>query len=308
MDRALYLLQRRVVDIMADLLTKPRRVYEQRIPNDLAALKSQLKPGDVILVEGDQRISQVIRYLTQSSWSHAAIYIGDELRRFNVQVADALLEQHTTEARHLIIEATAEEGVVCAPVTKYINHNIRICRPRNLRRDDLERMLRELVAQLGWAYNTRHIVELGRYFFPVTLIPARFRRTALRHGGDATRQVICTTMLARAFGNIGFPIIPRVKLDEIDAQHTWVGRLLGRNGSRQRALYEPEDPTVITPRDFDLSPYFDVVKFNHLANGRFDYRRIEWVTQAAATPAPPTANDEREARESDQGRVEPSAA
>ena len=198
----------------------------------------------------------------------------------------------------MIVEATAEEGVVCAPLTKYINHNIRICRPRNLRRDDLERVLRELFSQLGRAYNTRHIVELGRYFFPVSLIPRRFRRTALRYGGDTTRRVICTTMLARAFGNIGFPITPRIKLDEIQAQHTWVGRLLGRNGSRTRALYEPEDPTFITPRDFDLSPYFDVVKFNHLANGRFDYRRIEWTTVAVGTQSPPTSGGQGDQEES----------
>ena len=33
---------------------------------------------------------------------------------------------------------------------------------------------------------------------------------------------------------------------------------------------------AITPRDFDLSPYFEVVKFNHLGDPRFDYRQIVW--------------------------------
>jgi len=306
LDQVQYVLRRRIVDLMTDLLTKPLQVYEQRVPNDLAALKAELKPGDVILVEGDQRISQVIRYLTQSSWSHAAMYIGDELRRFNVQVGDALVEAHGAEAKHLLIEATAEEGVICSPLTKYTNLNIRVCRPRNLRRDDLEHVLRELLAQLGRAYNTRHIVELGRYFFPVSMIPRRFRRTALRFGGDTTRRVICTTMLARAFGHIGFPILPRVTLDEIEAQHTWVGRLLRRNGNRTRALYEPEDPTFITPRDFDLSPYFDIVKFNHLVNGRFDYRRIEW---AATTTQNQTSVAQVSLKPAeDESNVEPSAA
>jgi hypothetical protein len=36
-------------------------------------------------------------------------------------------------------------------------------------------------------------------------------------------------------------------------------------------------PTLLTPRDFDLSPYFETIKFNVVADGRFDYQRIQWV-------------------------------
>ena len=36
-------------------------------------------------------------------------------------------------------------------------------------------------------------------------------------------------------------------------------------------------PTLLTPRDFDLSPYFEIVKFNVVADGRFDYQRIQWA-------------------------------
>ena len=39
---------------------------------------------------------------------------------------------------------------------------------------------------------------------------------------------------------------------------------------------------MITPRDFDLSPYFEIVKFNHLADPRFDYRSIVWDGDEAA--------------------------
>ena len=278
-------MRRRVVAVLQRHLTKPLRAYEQRIPNSLVNLQEQLRPGDVILVEGDQRVSQVIRYLTQSSWSHSALYIGDELRRFTPELAETLLAAHGTEARHLIIEATVEDGVACAPVAKYINYNLRVCRPRGLRRQDLDRILEEITGQLGRRYNVRHIFELGRYFFPVSLIPHRFRRAALTYGGEATRRVICTTMLAHAFAHIGYPILPRVTLDEIDAPHTWLGRLVGRNGHSVRALYRKEDPRLITPRDFDLSPYFEIVKFNHLAAGKFDYRRIEWASEGERPPA-----------------------
>jgi Permuted papain-like amidase enzyme, YaeF/YiiX, C92 family len=291
LSRLRSVVRRRVVAVLRRHLTKPLRSYEQRIPNSLENLKEQLRPGDVILVEGDQRVSQVIRYLTQSSWSHSALYIGDELRRFKPELAEALLAQHGAEAHHLTIEATVEDGVACAPVAKYINYNLRVCRPRGLRRPDLDRILEEVTGQLGRGYNVRHIFELGRYFFPVSLIPRRFRRAALTYGGETTRRVICTTMLARAFAHVGYPIVPRVTLDQVDAPHTWFGRLIGRNGHSVRARYRKEDPALITPRDFDLSPYFEIVKFNHLAAGRFDYRRIEWTSdeeQTAAAP-PPTA-------------------
>ena len=40
---------------------------------NVAALRRVLQPGDVLLVEGNSRISVAIKYLTQSTWSHAAL-------------------------------------------------------------------------------------------------------------------------------------------------------------------------------------------------------------------------------------------
>src|SRR5438552_14196189 len=45
----------------------------------LEQLAAALKPGDVLLVEGNTRVSVAIKYLTQSTWSHAMFYIGDVL-------------------------------------------------------------------------------------------------------------------------------------------------------------------------------------------------------------------------------------
>jgi hypothetical protein len=270
-------IRQRVIAVLTTLLTKPLRSYEQRIPNDLQNLKGHLRIGDVVLVEGDQRISQVIRYLTQSSWSHSALYIGDELRRFNPALADALTVEHADEARHLLIEAVEGQGVICSPIVKYVHHNLRVCRPHGLRREDLDRVILDLVGQLGVPYSVRHIFDLARYLFPVSLIPRRFRRAALRCGGAASQRVICSTLLARAFARVGYPILPQVTIDDTALPHGWFGRLIGRNGNGTRALYHQENLALVSPRDFDLSPYFEIVKFNHLAGGRFDYRRIQWV-------------------------------
>jgi permuted papain-like amidase YaeF/Yiix C92 family enzyme len=290
--------------MMTTVLTQPLRTYEQHVPNNLGKLKEHLRPGDVVLVEGDQRVSQVIRYLTQSSWSHSALYIGDELRRFEPALAQSLLAQHRDEARHLLIEAEANEGVMCSPIAKYARHNLRVCRPHGLRREDLDRILAELIEQIGRHYSVRHILDLGRYFFPVTLIPTRFRRAALHYGGSTTRRVVCSTMLARAFAHVGYPILPRVTIDQIAAQTHWLNRLLGRNGHGTRALYRERDLALITPRDFDLSPYFEIIKFNHLAGGKFDYRRIEW----ANGDAPPEVGPQNGLPAPDAQRSKASAA
>ena len=63
-------IRQRLVNVCTALLTQPRRSYEQWVPNNLEALRRSLRKCDVVLVEGDQRISQVICYLTKSSWPH----------------------------------------------------------------------------------------------------------------------------------------------------------------------------------------------------------------------------------------------
>lgn len=283
-----------VTDFLTRMLTRPLPSYEQRVPNSLARLKAQLHKGDVILVEGDQRVSQVIKYLTTSSWSHTALYVGDDLRLHDPERAKELDARFGAEAKHLIIEADNPGGVTCAPVAKYMRYNIRVCRPR-LRRADVDRVIAFAFQNLGRKYNVRHIFELAKYFFPVSIIPRRFRQAVLHSGNEAKHEVICSTLLARAFGSVGYPVLPKVTVDEIKAQ-TSMWRRVFAGGSSVRALYQEEDPAFITPRDFDLSPYFDIVKIHYVTEPGFDYRQIEWRqaapvqsgTPVAAAPPEPT--------------------
>ena len=62
--------------LIARYLEKPERGYAPGAPSDVEALRALLRPGDVILVEGNNHIAGVIKYLTQSTWSHAALYVG----------------------------------------------------------------------------------------------------------------------------------------------------------------------------------------------------------------------------------------
>lgn len=269
-------LRARLYGLAGRLLTRPRRSYQLLLPNDVDGMVRHLRPGDVVLVDGDQRVSEVIKYLTQSTWSHSALYVGDAvLRRFPEQRA-ALRAAHGRDAEHMLIEALME-GVVASPISKYARANLRVCRPKNLRGQDLERILDEVLAQLGLRYDMKHIVDLARYFFPVSLIPRRFRRQALQLGSGLPTQVICSSLLGRAFQNVGFPILPATAPGALPAPRwRWRDRLLGRRPPPYSVLFRRQPPSIITPRDFDLSPYFDVVKFNLVEATKFDYRRVRW--------------------------------
>src|SRR5262245_14988334 len=89
-------------------LEQPSAGYEPFTASDPAALAKVLQPGDVILVEGNSRISGVIKYLTQSTWSHSALYVGD---RLGISEEDG--------EPHVLVEAQLGEGVISAPLSKY---------------------------------------------------------------------------------------------------------------------------------------------------------------------------------------------
>jgi len=254
------------------------------VPNNMDKLKETLRIGDVLLVEGDQRISQVIRYLTQSSWSHCGLYMGDALLKGDPERAAALRQRFGDEANYLLIEADTPEGVCASPLSKYERFNIRICRPR-LHPGDIDTLLAHVVSHLGRKYNVRHVYELARFFFPVSIVPRRWRRAALTFGAGNERSIICSKLIADAFTRIGYPILPEVVTvtDAPAPRRHWVKRAIARSAPPPPlARFRCRSTGLVTPRDFDLSPYFEVVKFNHVGDPRLNYRDIVWDEQPAA--------------------------
>ena len=61
---------------IAGYLQKEVPGYEPFTPSDPEHLRGIMEPGDVLLVEGNNRVSGIIKYLTQSTWSHAALFVG----------------------------------------------------------------------------------------------------------------------------------------------------------------------------------------------------------------------------------------
>lgn len=267
-------------DALVRFLTREVRNYQRRIPNNLDNLKKHIRPGDVLLVEGKTRIAQIIKYVTQSSWSHSTIYVGERVIREGHPLRDEHLQRYGEEARFLVVEADLASGVKAAPLSKYTEYNIRVCRPYCVIDKDLERVVDEVVAQIGHQYDRRQLVDLGRYLTPFHLLPARWRRKAFFSGESGSRSVICSSLIAQAFHGVRYPILPvlpgSVQKEKEEGHFPW--------GTRMRRVH----PRLVLPRDFDLSPYFRIVKFNSVEEGPIDYQAIEWLDPLpAGAPLPP---------------------
>jgi hypothetical protein len=273
----------RLTDFAIAQLTKPLKSYTLHIPNDMAALKRHIRKADVILVEGNERISECIKYLTQSSWSHSALYVGDEPIRRDPKLRAELIAKYGEDANHLLVEALVETGVALSPLSKYRDFNIRVCHPYNLSSGDLAEVLDEALRSVGDTYDVKNVFDLARFFLPLSLVPARFRRQALQFGSGEPTRVICSSLIAGCFQRVRFPIVPRFAQlpDESIAARR---RMWPIGAKRSYGVLKMVSPTLITPRDFDLSPYFEIVKFNIIESMRFDYRKITWAEDQPPEP------------------------
>lgn len=245
---------------VASYLEKHTSGYEPYTPSDPKTLSRTLRPGDILLIEGNQKISAAIKYLTQSTWSHAAFFVGDALPLPPGQ------EGLPSVQRPRLIEVNLGEGCVAVPLSKYATYNTRICRPVGLTPEDREEAVSFMISKLGLKYDLKNIFDMLRYFLPTPPVPVRWRRRMLAFGsGDPTRA-ICSTLIAQAFERIHYPILPEItrKPGQAAATSTY---------SRAEILHI-RHYSLFTPRDFDLSPYFAVVKPT-LEYG-FDYKRLQW--------------------------------
>lgn len=259
-------------------ITRRRKHYERFGFNDEHVLKATIRPGDVLLVDGNQRVSQAVKYLTQSSWSHSALFIGDALPRKWPERRAELLRKYGRDARSMLVEALVEKGVVASPLVKYLDFNIRICRPLGLRPEDLETVLDHVVSEIGYTYDRRNFLDLTRYLLPFHFVPPGLRNDALHFGSGVATETICSTLLAEAFAKVRFPILPvPVRQKGRTAGERLRQQILGRPTRRAwSGLLRARHPTLCVPRDFDLSPYFEIVKFSSRNEAAFDYRKLHW--------------------------------
>ncbi|MEM9573982.1 MAG: lipo-like protein [Pseudomonadota bacterium] len=246
---------------IAGLLERESSGYRPYTPSDPETLYRSLEPGDILLVEGNRKVSAAIKYLTQSTWSHAALYVGD-----------ALEDLDDNGNRKRLIEVNLGTGCTAEPLEKYSTFNTRICRAAGLTPEDRHVVVSFMISKIGLEYDTKNIIDMARYLLPTPPVPVRWRRRMIEFGsGDPTRA-ICSTLIAQAFQEIKYPILP-----EITAAP---GRARARSDYSRREIMHIRHHSLFTPRDFDLSPYFEVIKPT-LEFG-FDYKKLVWSERSAA--------------------------
>jgi len=236
-------------------LAQPTGRYAPFYAPDPAVIRQTLRPGDILLVEGNSRLSAVIKYLTQSTWSHAALYVGE-------RAGDVA----PSGEPNVFLEAEADTGVVTVPLSKYVRFHTRICRPVGVDDINMKKVIDYALKRLGTQYDQQRIVDLARYLFPYPPVPVWFRRRMLSIGcGDPTRA-ICSALIAEAYASIHYPILPeRAAIN---------GKTYGIAPYVQSEMDHIRTYGLYTPRDFDVSPFFAIVKPT-LAAG-FDYHTVEW--------------------------------
>jgi len=255
------------INAVRDRLTAPviQWLGEQSRPlgvprNDFDRLCEHLAPADVVLVEGRSRVSGVIQSVTLSAWTHAALHVGTlaDIAARGVDVA-ALRGEGAVDATPVLLEAELGRGVDLSPIFRYRREHLRLCRARELSVADANQVIGFCLAQLGTPYNLRQITDLLRFFFPYGLLPRRWRSTLFEAGHGGMARTICSTLIARAFFSVRYPIVP----------------ILHR-GEDGEMVFHRRNARLITPRDFDSSPYFDIIKYPFFGDDVARYRELPW--------------------------------
>jgi hypothetical protein len=239
---------------LARFLSKPRVALTHLPTSSQEQVAAALRKGDVLLVEGTSRFSGAIKTLTQSTWSHAALYIGDHLDTRNAAGEPLVL-----------CEVDVLEGVRLVPLSEVAGLHTRICRPVGLGDSEIESVVTYMVSRLGYAYDLKNVLDLARFLVRSPPFPDRMKRRMLAFGSGEPTRAICSTLLAQAFGAIRYPILPEVELHAVDTP--------GARQAREEILHI-RHYSLYTPRDFDTSPFFQIVK-PRIASG-FDYRSLRW--------------------------------
>lgn len=244
--------------------------------SDFHSMREHLRPTDVLLVEGRTRVSGVIQAVTLSSWSHAALYVG---RWGDLPKTPSLLSQARdndwSDDQQLLCEAELGLGTVLTPLEKYDGYHIRICRPNGLCPEDLAPVIEYVIDRLGTPYNIRQIIDLLRFFFPYGLLPRRWRSSLFEVGHGEITRTVCSTLIAQAFAHIRYPVLPTMHRDK---------------HNKDRYIFQRRNSKLFTPRDFDYSPYFEIIKYPFFGDDVGMYRDMHWSDgEVAAHPVPAQA-------------------
>lgn len=240
---------------LARYLAAPGKGEVRPATCDPGQLAATLRKGDVLLVEGSNRFSTAVKYLTQSTWSHAALCVADGSGLKNAGFPDEEL-----------VEADVIEGVRRVPLSDFWSLHTRICRPVGLSTQEIDQVVAYALSRIGHQYDLKNIIDLARYLVQTPPVPVRWRRRMLALGSGDPTKAICSSLIAQAFQSVRYPILPESQVAKskdpscIDCYNEFLH-------IRHHSLF--------APRDFDISPYFKIVK--PTVEKGFDPHKLIWA-------------------------------
>ncbi len=248
-----------IEDISKWLLVEapPKRAYL----SDYASVCKELLPCDILLIEGRSRASLIIKHVTQSPWSHAALYIGtlDDIKDTEYRSRVARLGNLPADTQ-LLIESEIGLGTVVSPLAKYKLDHVRILRPRGLNKVAAQKIIYFAIDRIGRKYDIQHLLDLARFLFPWGLFPRKWRSSLFQHNALQPTKDICSSMIASAFQSVNYPILPIIR----------------KNEKAELELIE-RNYNLYTPSDFDYSPFFDIVKYPIVPlDAQGEYKNLNW--------------------------------
>jgi hypothetical protein len=101
----------------------------------------------------------------------------------------------------------------------------------------------------------------------------RGRVVPLHRSQRQSMRAICSTLIAQAFQSVRYPILPRIQ-KPVEAHLS--------QGARE--VLHVRHYSLFTPRDFDISPYFQILKPE--VECGFDYRALLWASGSSQTEVP----------------------
>ena len=181
---------------------------------------------------------------------HQVSHAVDLVARRALCRADRRPRHRKTASRWCWSRPISARAWSAAPLSKYARFHTRICRPIGLTDDDRARVCAYAAERIGFDYDLKNIIDLMRYLLPLP-VPQRWRRRMMALGSGHPTRIICSALIAQAFENVRYPILPKVTPVESEA-------------ARQR---DPRDPPFLALR---------AARFRHLAlfrGGQADHRQ-----------------------------------
>ena len=123
-----------------------------------------------------------------------------------------------------------------------------------------------MIDSIGMDYDFKNVMDLARYLVLRPTVYSRWPRSMLVLGSDDPTRVICSTRIAQAFQSVGYPILPRIEVLQDFECESWP--------ETTREIWHRRHHSHFTPRDFDVSPYFQIIK-STIERG-FDHKKFNW--------------------------------